>query len=169
MDGTRVVLRVTARPDAGCPEVDAYKRLENNELVSINATLQVEAQMSGRPTASRQSSVSSVSRPESCQPPAPAPAAGVAAARGTPSPTEQLQRLRLSEAAPTAAPSAQQPPLEAIQQYRVPRDGDGYLDVTVSCCSSPWNIYVSVWSPSYSSSSMAGVCQPRGRDAHRTV
>ena len=45
MDGTRVVLCVTGRPDSGPPEVDAYKRLDNNELVSINATLQVEAQM----------------------------------------------------------------------------------------------------------------------------
>ena len=44
---TRVVLRVAASADPACPEVDAYKRLGNNELVSINATLQVEAQMSG--------------------------------------------------------------------------------------------------------------------------
>ncbi|XP_043246094.1 tudor domain-containing protein 7A-like [Amphibalanus amphitrite] len=133
--GTRVVLRVTAQPDSGCPEVDAYKRIDNNELVSINATLQVEAHMSGRPTTSRQSSVSS--RPDSCQPPPASVPATPALARGSPSPTEQLQRLRLADPSPPTAGDSQ-----PIGQYQVPRDGDGYLDVTVSCCSSPWNIYV---------------------------
>ncbi|XP_037082491.1 uncharacterized protein LOC119103145 [Pollicipes pollicipes] len=113
-DGTRVVLRVTSNPAAGVPEVEAYKRLENNELVSINATLAVEAHMSSRADrVSRQSSTASGRR-----------------------------RRRPSLASPRRLAAGGRLLLQPVEQYRVQRDGDGYLDVTVSFCSSPWNIYV---------------------------
>ncbi|XP_037083062.1 tudor domain-containing protein 1-like [Pollicipes pollicipes] len=149
-DGTRVVLRVTSNPAAGVPEVEAYKRLENNELVSINATLAVEAHMSSRAdrvsrqssTASAAAAAPSVSRQSST---ASLPAAA-APARGSPSPTEQLLRLASPRPPPDAQPAADAAlgrlQLQPVEQYRVQRDGDGYLDVTVSFCSSPWNIYV---------------------------
>ena len=92
--------------------------------------------MASRPATSRQSSVSSVSSQ---------PAAAVPARR-SPSPTEQLQRLRLAESVSrtiTGGGGGAADTERPIVQYQVPRDGDGYLDVSVSCCSSPWNIYVS--------------------------